>query len=150
MPYEIERRFVVDGDVSALCRDGTHIVQGYLWTGKGANLRVRLTDDGAFLTAKGPKRGCVRTEIEKRIPEQQARRMLDAIDPHRLVRKTRYHVDHCGTQWVVDVFDDELAGLVIAEVELDDPTQPLALPDWVGPEVTNDPRYGNSALACAR
>ena len=43
--------------------------------------------------------------------------------------------------WVVDVYDDILKGIVLAEIELTQPDQDLQIPDWVGAEVTNDPRY---------
>jgi CYTH domain-containing protein len=35
----------------------------------------------------------------------------------------------------------------MAEVELTDPQQQLTLPDWIGEEVSGDPRYFNSNLA---
>lgn len=35
---------------------------------------------------------------------------------------------------------------MVAEVELESPDQPLELPDWVGEEVTHDPRYLNANL----
>ena len=44
---------------------------------------------------------------------------------------------------------DPFAGLVLAEVELDSAEQALDLPDWVGREVTGDPRYMNNRLARA-
>jgi CYTH domain-containing protein len=44
------------------------------------------------------------------------------------------------------VFEGENAGLVLAEVELEHSDEPVALPPWVGEEVTADPRYRNSAL----
>jgi adenylate cyclase len=37
--------------------------------------------------------------------------------------------------------------LIIAEVELSSPEEEVALPPWVGTEVTGDPRYYNSNLA---
>ncbi|MGE5504067.1 MAG: CYTH domain-containing protein [Actinomycetota bacterium] len=150
MSFEIERRFVVDRDVSALCRAGTRITQGYLWAEGGANLRVRLCDKGGLLTLKGPRDGIVRREVEVAIPAERARLLLDSLDPGQLIHKTRYLVDHAGMEWMVDVFDGDLAGLVIAEVELDHPQQPVALPDWLGREITGEARFGNSSLARLR
>jgi len=43
--------------------------------------------------------------------------------------------------WHVDVYDDILKDIVIAEIELTQPDQDLQIPDWVGAEVTDDPRY---------
>ncbi|MGD8616310.1 MAG: adenylate cyclase, partial [Gammaproteobacteria bacterium] len=51
--------------------------------------------------------------------------------------------------WEVDVFEGANAGLVIAEIELGDEQQPFARPDWLGREVSDDPRYYNMNL-CRR
>jgi len=49
----------------------------------------------------------------------------------------------------VDVYDGDLAGLVVAEIEFDSPEQGDAFepPGWLGREVTDDSRYGNRTLA---
>lgn len=47
----------------------------------------------------------------------------------------------------MDVFEGENEGLTIAEIELDYVGQLFEMPVWAGPEVTGDPRYGNSRLA---
>mgnify|MGYP003579048063 CR=1 FL=1 len=44
------------------------------------------------------------------------------------------------------MFEGDNAGLVIAEVELRHESQPVDLPAWIGPEVTGQPQYYNSAL----
>jgi hypothetical protein len=49
-----------------------------------------------------------------------------------IVEKTRHCVDHGGPVWSVDVFRGLNAGLVLAEVELDRPDQPIDRSDWVG------------------
>lgn len=147
MPLEIERRFLVSRDVQHLCRDGQRIVQGYLPTAAGRHLRVRLAGSKAYLTMKGKRSGCVRSELEWEISPDLAADVLSTRCRSTLIYKTRYHVDHAGHGWVIDVFDGANAGLVIAEIELDCPEQVVPLPDWVGLEVTDDRRYGNSALA---
>jgi adenylate cyclase len=45
------------------------------------------------------------------------------------------------------MFRGDLAGLVLAEIELDDAAFALTLPPWAGREVTGDARYYNAALA---
>ena len=75
--------------------------------------------------------------------------MLATLCTPPVLEKTRTRVGHAGLVWEVDVFAGPLAGLVLAEVELDSADQPLALPDWVGAEVTGDPRYMNNRLASA-
>ena len=49
--------------------------------------------------------------------------------------------------WEVDVFDGANAGLVIAEIELAREDEVFAVPEWLGAEVSGDPRYFNSRLA---
>ena len=72
--------------------------------------------------------------------------MLDNLCERPLIEKTRYRVEHQGLTWEVDEFDGDNAGLVIAEVELDEEGQVIMLPGWVGKEVTGDPRYYNASL----
>jgi adenylate cyclase len=64
-----------------------------------------------------------------------------------VIEKTRTRVPHASHVWEVDEFDGENLGLIIAEVELSSPDEEVALPPWVGTEVTGDPRYYNSNLA---
>lgn len=63
-----------------------------------------------------------------------------------LIEKKRYKVEENGLVWEVDVFLGENEGLVLAEVELEDESQEISLPQWVGEEVTDDPRYYNVNL----
>ena len=41
-------------------------------------------------------------------------------------------------------------GVVLAEIELTDADQNLILPDWIGAEVTADPRYRKVNMVAAR
>jgi CYTH domain-containing protein len=149
MATEIERRFLVN---TPAWRDDTtrtrHLVQGYLAREDGIAVRLRLVDDQAWLTIKGPG-GLVRPEFEYGIPPTEAAAMLDAMCAGRRIAKTRYDVPHGGLMWEVDVFEGALAGLIIAEVELPTACYPVSLPDWVGREITGDTRYANAVLASA-
>ena len=51
-------------------------------------------------------------------------------------------IQHRDQEWEIDVFEGDNAGLVIAEIELEAEDQAVALPDWVGEEVTEDRRAG--------
>ena len=147
MGLEIERRFLVEGDAwrdAATC--ARRLVQGYLAREDGVTVRLRLSDDRARLTIKGPG-GLVRPEFEYDIPRDDAAAMLDALCDGRRLAKMRHDVPHGGLVWEVDVFEGPLAGLVIAEVELPAADHPLPLPPWAGREVTDDPRYANAVLA---
>lgn len=147
MALEIERRFLVRKNISHLCRDGVHILQGYLPRDGQTTVRVRLAGGQATLTMKSAKTGACREELEFPLLPDLARRILEHSCEGRLIEKTRYRHDQDGLCWEIDVFEGENAGLVIAEVELRDPNQIIALPDWIGAEVTSLPAYGNSALS---
>ena len=64
-----------------------------------------------------------------------------------VVEKIRHIFLFQGLTWEVDEFLGENLGLVVAEVELEREDQPFEKPQWVGDEVTHDPRYYNSNLA---
>ena len=74
-------------------------------------------------------------------------RMIEDMRVRGFVEKTRYFVRHLDHEWEVDVFEGDNAGLVVAEIELEDEAQAVTLPDWAGEEVTHDARYYNSNLA---
>ncbi len=147
MALEIERRFLVRKDVGPLCREGTRIVQGYLPHDGRNTVRIRLADGSATLSIKTRKTGPSREELEYSLDPDFARELLLSVCEGRTIEKTRYQHRQDGLCWEIDVFEGENAGLVIAEVELNDPEQMVPLPDWIGAEVTNLPAYGNSSLS---
>ncbi|TCZ63211.1 CYTH domain-containing protein [Roseicella aquatilis] len=153
MGTEIERKFLVAGDGwrREAAGPGVPLRQGYLAGGGGPEapvVRVRLAGPRAFLTIKGPGL-TTRAEFEYPIPVADAEAMLATLCAPPVLEKVRHRVEHAGLVWEVDVFGGHLAGLVLAEVELDSADQAVALPDWVGREVSGDPRYVNSNLARA-
>lgn len=155
MSLEIERRFLVQHPARAFAvsRRSVRIVQGYFGRTGGFSVRVRMVCDTAgdwraYLTFKGRKRGLARTEYEYEIDVQKARRALRCLAPRHIIRKTRHEVrSGDDTVWLVDRFHGPNAGLVLAEVELDRPDQPVQLPPWLGREVSYDRRFSNSNLA---
>ena len=147
MHIEIERRFLVSPVALSWCRNGTEIEQGYLRADGRTTVRVRIADGAGVVTIKGPRYGCSRLEHETQVSPAGARVLLSRIPPHMKVRKTRYEVEVAGLIWEVDVFADLNAGLILAEVEIDDPSQAIVMPHWVSREVTRDARYSNSQLA---
>ena len=147
MSIEIERRFLVCQDVRQFCRDGHPIIQGYISSDKGRKTRIRIRNGQAFLTIKGDRNGLVRSEFERTIPFSWAFALLSRLPSETLISKTRYEVEFAGMTWEIDVFNGRNRGLILAEVELSHPDQSIELPDWVGEEVTFDPRYGNSSLS---
>lgn len=146
MGVEIERKFLVAGDEWRELADGIDYRQGYLSTVKERTVRVRTIGERGYLTVKGISVGAVRAEFEYEIPRKDADQMLDHLCERPLIFKTRFTVPFRGHLWEVDDFHLENAGLVVAEVELSDPDEWFAKPDWIGEEVTGDPRFFNANL----
>ena len=146
MSLEIERKFLVRGEGWRAHGSGIPYRQGYLSTVPERTVRVRLIRDKGYLTIKGIAVGATRAEYEYEIPAGEASEMLDNLCERPLIEKMRYRVEHQGLTWEIDVFDGDNTGLIIAEVELEEEHQAIMLPDWVGEEVTGDPRYYNANL----
>lgn len=146
MAIEIERKFLVKGDAWKAAAVGVLYRQAYLSTDKARTVRVRIAGERAFLTVKGLATGLARAEFEYEIPLADAAAMLDQLCLTPLIEKRRYTVAYQGLSWEIDEFLGANLGLVVAEVELDSADQAIDLPDWVGREVSDDPRYFNSSL----
>lgn len=146
MGKEIERKFLVNNDSFRLLAKGTSYRQGYLNSAKERVVRVRTTDDKGFLTIKGITTGATRLEYEYEVPLKDADEMLNELCEKPLIEKNRYKIDYEGFVWEVDEFFGENRGLICAEVELETEDQPYEKPEWIGEEVTGDPKYFNSNL----
>ena len=146
MGVEIERKFLVRGDGWRALGEGVLLRQGYLSSAPERTVRVRVEGGAAMLTIKGRSTGATRSEWEYPIPIPDAQALLDALCERPLIEKKRYRIPFDGMVWEVDEFLGENAGLVVAEIELSAEDQAFSKPDWVGEEVTHDPRYFNSSL----
>ena len=146
MATEIERKFLLKGDAWRSLGKGTSYRQGYLNSAKERTVRIRTIGDKAFLTIKGIAVGATRSEYEYEIPLAECNAMLDTLAEKPLIDKKRYKVPFDGLTWEIDEFFGDNAGLIVAEVELDSEDQAFNNPEWVGEEVTGDPRYFNSSL----
>ncbi len=147
MGTEIERKFLVKGDGWRTSAAGVLYRQGCLNTAKERTIRLRTAGEKAFLTIKGITVCATRNEYEYEIPLAECNAMQETLAEKPLIEKRRYTILSRGTTWEVDEFLGDNAGLVIAEVELDSEDQPFTKPDWIGEEVTGDPRYFNSNLS---
>ena len=146
MAIEIERKFLVTPGAWIPQGDGCRISQGYLSLDPDRTVRVRIAGASAFMTVKGRPLGISRTEVEFPIDPVHAEALMDLC--HRpVIEKTRHREDHGGMLWEIDVFHGENDGLVLAEIELPSEDHPFVRPPWLGPEVSADFRYSNSALS---
>ena len=142
---EIERKFVVKEVPADLDRyPSMQIVQGYLAEDpEGTQVRLRKTNEHQYLTVK---RRCEvgRIEHEVPLPAEWWGRLWPLTEGRRL-SKTRFNVPYNGFIIELDVFTGTNAGLMVAEVEFPDPDTATSFepPDWLGEDVTRDPRYSN-------
>jgi CYTH domain-containing protein len=147
MGIEIERKFLVKGEAWRSLAPGVLYRQGYLVAEKQRSVRVRIVGEQGFLTIKGQSIGVTRAEFEYEIPITDARILLDTLCDRPLIEKIRYRIPDNYLVWEVDEFLGENQGLIVAEVELAEVEASVILPDWIGEEVSTDPRYFNSNLA---
>ncbi len=170
MGIEIERRFLVDGRYEKPWRGGKsfdidqyylanvrQIEGGIFWNetllvrdeqvlSNIITWRIRISEGVVTLTAKGRKIGASGHEFEWNIPTE----LYESLPLNNLpsVKKTRHHwTGEDGLLWEVDEYEGSIAGLIIAEVELESESQEVKIPDWVGLEITYLSGWSNSALS---
>lgn len=145
---ETERKFLVlSGSFKAQATTSHRIKQGYIARDNGNSVRVRILDDKGILTIKGPSADDIsRTEWEIEIPLAHAVALL-RLCHGGIIDKTRYIVPVSGRVFEVDVFYGDNEGLVMAEIELENASDPFEKPSWLGQEVTGNRHYYNSYLS---
>jgi adenylate cyclase len=146
---EIERKFLVrklPADLASF--PSSEISQGYLVSlDDGLQVRLRKSGERYWLTFKRGT-GNVREEREVELTGTQFDALWPATEGKRLV-KTRSEIPFGDRVVEIDVYHERHEGLVVAEVEFDDETaaKNFQPPDWLGDDVTGDPRYSNQLLA---
>ena len=145
MGIEIERKFLVRGEAWRSA-NGQYLCQAYLSRDPARTVRVRIQGEQAWLTIKGRSSGATRAEFEYPIPIADAQALLQLADGP-WIEKIRHRIPLDGMLWEVDEFLGDNTPLVVAEIELPSEDHPFEKPDWLGEEVTDDPRYTNSYLS---
>ena len=116
MAQEIERKFLVkNNSYKAMAFASSRIVQGYICSGRGRTVRVRIRGQKGYLTIKGPAdaQGLGRYEWEKEISLEEAQELMKLCEPG-MIDKTRYLVQSGKHVFEVDEFYGENEGLTIA------------------------------------
>ena len=144
---EIERKFLPVQLPEDLDRFEMHrIEQGYLNT--DPVIRIRRADDDYYLTYKS--RGLLaREEYNLPLDEESYRHLKPKADG-RVIEKRRYLIPLDVRLTVeLDVFEGDLAPLILAEVEFESEEEANAFvpPKWLGKDVTYDTRYHNSTMS---
>jgi adenylate cyclase len=146
---EIERKFLVrklPADLASY--PSTEISQGYLVSlDDGLQVRLRKKSEQYSLTYKRGL-GNVREEREVALTAEQFATLWPATEGKRLI-KTRYEIPFGDRVVEIDLYGGKHDGLVVAEVEFDDEESAIDFqpPEWLGDDVTGDPRYSNQLLA---
>lgn len=146
---EIERKFLLKNtDFKKEAFQKHHIKQGFLSTYKKRIVRVRIQDNKAFITVKGPssKDGLARFEWEREIEKQEAENLLK-LCKNSIIDKIRYKVKVANHIFEIDEFFGDNEGLLIAEIELEHEDESFTKPEWLGKEVTGKKKYYNSRLS---
>lgn len=143
---EIERKFLIKELPQNLDLYPCHsLEQGYLST--NPVVRIRKNDDRYELTYKGG--GCmVREEYNLPLTEEAYLHLREKIDG-RLITKKRYLIPYKSYTIELDIFANDLAPLVLAEVEFcsEEDANNFTPPNWFAEDVTFSKLYHNSYLS---
>lgn len=149
MSSEIERKFLL-GELPDWLADRAEerISQGYLTNGEGPEIRLRRAGERTLLTVKEGA-GEVREELEVELDPYLFRTLWPLTAGRRVTKTRRREPLGDGRTAEVDVYAENLAGLVVAEVEFSSAKESREFepPAWLGKEITNDARYANRELA---
>ena len=147
---EIERKYLIKELPFSLESFAVRIIeQGYLCT--APVVRIRRDNEKYELTYKS---GGLMKRREENLPltKQAYEHLVTKVDG-RLIQKKRYMIPLDGTNnglvIELDIFEGELAPLILAEVEFPDEetANSFTAPDWFGEDVTFDGRYHNSYMS---
>ncbi len=148
MAIEIEHKFLLaNDDWRKHVSRSVKYRQGYLSSQASSSIRVRISNEHAWLNIKSATIGTHRHEYEYEIPLTDADEILTNLCRKPLIEKTRYFVTHDQHLWEIDEFEGDNEGLIVAEIELDVIGRSFSKPLWLGQEVTEDLRYYNNNLA---
>ena len=122
-----------------------HLEQGYLCT--APVVRIRKDDDRYELTYKSGGM-MVREEYNLLLTREAYEHLKTKIDG-RLITKKRYLIPYDGYTIELDIFENDLAPLVLAEVEFEteEAANQFTPPEWFGKDVTFSGAYHNSVLS---
>jgi CYTH domain-containing protein len=144
---EVERKFLVSEPPDLAGTESDEIEQGYLAIGAEGEVRLRRKGEKLVLTAKRGS-GISRDEAEIELDRESFERLWPLTESRRL-HKRRHVIPHGKLTIELDVYEGDLEGLLVAEVEFgsEDEAGRFEPPEWIGDEVTGDERYLNETLA---
>jgi adenylate cyclase len=148
MAIEIEHKFLLaNNDWRKQIQKSVKYRQGYLSSQPTSSIRVRISDNQAWLNIKSATIGTQRLEFEYEIPMSDADEIIENLCRKPVIDKTRHFITIADVTWEIDEFEGENKGLIIAEIELPFAGKEFAKPHWLGKEVTHELRYYNNNLS---
>jgi adenylate cyclase len=148
MAIEIEHKFLIkNSSWRQHINSSVGYRQGYMTTESNVSVRVRISDDKAWLNIKSAVKGSQRDEYEYQIPLPDGHEMINNLCRKPLIEKTRHFIKIDQHTWEIDEFEGDNAGLIVAEIELSRADETFSQPQWLGDEVTDDIRYYNNSLS---
>ncbi len=120
-------------------------------TSKHPNLRLRQKGDSYELTKKYPLKDDPSTQVEHTIPLTKEEFELFSKLPGKRVAKRRYFYEYNGTCIEIDVFLEELAGLVLGDVEFEteEEKEKFQMPPFCLVEITNE-KFIAGGMLCGK
>ena len=110
-------------------------------------VRIRKFNSSFFLTLKGSRTGAAAAEFEWEIERNLAESIVVDSQYPSIEKKRYLWTNTDGFVWEIDEFENNLAGLIIAEVELEDEDATVEIPSWAGMELTYLRGWSNASLA---
>ena len=114
---------------------------------EGWVVRLRQTGERGTLTLKAGRRGALAFEEEFDVGLTLVKEHLQDAACPSLVKSRYLFRGTDGHMWEIDEFEGSLAGLILAEVELESQDQVVEIPSWIGMELTGLGNWSNAALA---
>ncbi len=149
MSIEIEKKYIIEKIPFALKGFQAYdIKQGYL-SEPNADTTERLRQKGDKFIKTWKTKGLVaREETEIEIPKEMFVNEWAKVG-NRKLEKIRYEIPYKSYLIELDIYKNDLEGLITAEVEFSSEKEMSEFipPDWFGKDVTLDFRYKNSQLA---
>jgi CYTH domain-containing protein len=145
MAKEIERKFLLDKAIPWELEQQKLIKQGYVFSDKGKQLRIRIIHDQAFMCLKFTK-DRIRDEYEYEVP------LIDGLEIYHKCKnkleKIRNTIRPISKPYTVDV-DTYPNGLIVAEVEFktEEDCNNFEPFEWFGEEITGNKKYSNITLS---
>ncbi|HMI98523.1 MAG TPA: hypothetical protein VK488_01685 [Gaiellaceae bacterium] len=153
--FEFERRFLVEHLPERLVPDsGWRITDRYTIDTRLRLRRMQPLAGGESVFKLGQKESPAAPDFSRmtitNIYLSAAEYEVFAVLPARELQKRRCHLEQDGRVYSLNVFDGQLAGLILAglDFETDDELREYRqLPDWALQDVSDDERFTGGALA---